>query len=425
MAGLTNIVPGMGALASRNAFNNNFALMPYFYNVEDYGAVHDGETDDTVAIQTAINAAYASGGGTIYFPNGVYLIAGALQTHIDFGDEYTNYNSQLYIPPPDIVTGAKSRVLLLGESHIRSTGNEVSGVIWKSTIAGSGTWPSVICSKRYNDGSGTLMNYNDTILKNISILVNPFIGTTGISMSGVNFMYASHPVVEDVSVAFYSTESTYWETLGNLVKPANHSFGIGIGMDANDFAEVRGCCCVSGFYYGYIFGEGVYCETIHSYHCFISLMPIVADYGCVIGHLVSNWNTNDIAGQQETVYKTPGVNTVMITYCSIENWFDPGGESWIGSRGPAWLEKENYILDNDNLLRGRMNYRIGGGTNMMPKLSGGTNLIVRNVFTGTGYHWTTLGRPTDPDQGMMGYNQNLYRYEYWTGTSWQQLALET
>ncbi len=41
-------------------------------SVKDFGAVGDGITDDTVAIQNALNYVGSSGGGSVYIPNGTY-----------------------------------------------------------------------------------------------------------------------------------------------------------------------------------------------------------------------------------------------------------------------------------------------------------------------------------------------------------------
>lgn len=45
-----------------------------FYNAKVWGAVGDGVTDDTAALQSVLNAAYAAGGGTVYLPTGHYMI---------------------------------------------------------------------------------------------------------------------------------------------------------------------------------------------------------------------------------------------------------------------------------------------------------------------------------------------------------------
>ena len=47
-----------------------------FYNVRNFGALGDGITDDTNAIQAALDAAKEAGGGQIYVPNGTYIIIG-------------------------------------------------------------------------------------------------------------------------------------------------------------------------------------------------------------------------------------------------------------------------------------------------------------------------------------------------------------
>ncbi|HEY0266979.1 MAG TPA: glycosyl hydrolase family 28-related protein, partial [Rhizomicrobium sp.] len=45
------------------------------YNVRDFGARGDGTTDDRAAINAALTAASAAGGGTVYFPAGTYRVA--------------------------------------------------------------------------------------------------------------------------------------------------------------------------------------------------------------------------------------------------------------------------------------------------------------------------------------------------------------
>ncbi len=42
-------------------------------NIKVYGAIGDGKTNDTKAINNAIDAAVKGGGGTVFFPSGIYL----------------------------------------------------------------------------------------------------------------------------------------------------------------------------------------------------------------------------------------------------------------------------------------------------------------------------------------------------------------
>ncbi|MDH4559028.1 mannuronan epimerase [Pseudomonas sp. BN417] len=46
------------------------------FNVQNFGAKGDGITDDTAAIQNAIDAAAAAGGGQVYMPTGTYIVSG-------------------------------------------------------------------------------------------------------------------------------------------------------------------------------------------------------------------------------------------------------------------------------------------------------------------------------------------------------------
>jgi hypothetical protein len=54
-------------------------------SVKDFGAVGDGVTDDTAAINLAIVAVGSAGGGTVYFPAGTYIVdrVGAAAANVD------------------------------------------------------------------------------------------------------------------------------------------------------------------------------------------------------------------------------------------------------------------------------------------------------------------------------------------------------
>ncbi|MBA1242799.1 hypothetical protein G7016_08630 [Pseudomonas japonica] len=54
-----------------------YTVMATIFNVLDYGAKGDATTNDTHAIQRAINAAAEAGGGEVYLPKGTYIVSGA------------------------------------------------------------------------------------------------------------------------------------------------------------------------------------------------------------------------------------------------------------------------------------------------------------------------------------------------------------
>ena len=75
---------GFNALnLSSGGGSSGTALPPGWVNIKDppYNAAGDGVTDDTAAIQAALNDAWNAGSGTIYLPVGTYLCNGALDTN--------------------------------------------------------------------------------------------------------------------------------------------------------------------------------------------------------------------------------------------------------------------------------------------------------------------------------------------------------
>jgi len=81
----SRLLPALLLLTGVNAWSAG----PVF-NVLDYGARNDGSAPATEAIRSAIQAAKAAGGGTVYFPGGNYVtgsiaLVSNLVLHIDAG----------------------------------------------------------------------------------------------------------------------------------------------------------------------------------------------------------------------------------------------------------------------------------------------------------------------------------------------------
>ena len=77
------------------------------HNVKDYGAVGNGSANDTAAINRAITAANAAGGGTVQFPSGTYRSPNSIHMksnvtiQLDSGATIMGASGTGYDPPED------------------------------------------------------------------------------------------------------------------------------------------------------------------------------------------------------------------------------------------------------------------------------------------------------------------------------------
>ena len=85
LIGRSRLWPALFVLAGANAWSAG-----PFFNIVDYGARTDGSARATEAIRSAIQAAKAAGGGTVYIPAGKYVsgpieLVSNLVLHIEAG----------------------------------------------------------------------------------------------------------------------------------------------------------------------------------------------------------------------------------------------------------------------------------------------------------------------------------------------------
>lgn len=114
------------------------------YNVRDHGVVGNGTTDDTAAIQAAINAVQAAGGGVVFLPRGVYRISDALvlKTGVTLRGVHAaswpnRFTSPLCSIRPTATFAGECAISILGKDITGSAGNEGNCRIYDLELDGS------------------------------------------------------------------------------------------------------------------------------------------------------------------------------------------------------------------------------------------------------------------------------------------------
>lgn len=91
---MTAVIGGALCLFAASPATNPEAARMATWSVVDFGAIPDGQTDNTAAFQKALDAAGAAGGGTVTVPSGQYRFDGSLT----FPKEVTLRGTHAYAP---------------------------------------------------------------------------------------------------------------------------------------------------------------------------------------------------------------------------------------------------------------------------------------------------------------------------------------
>lgn len=271
--------PSSGTQAANKTYVDSLVTTnPWQFNVKSapYSAVGDGTTNDTAAIQAAIDAAatYAaanSGYAEVIFPPAVYALTSAGRTD-------RSGNAQLALP---IVaeTANKVTLALIGTAdaasmpHWNATAGQKNGVVLKSTWNapdGSGTSNegSVIGGPTLPNGYVSGANYSNCniVIKGIQIQV-PFTSrgsdTTGIDLRG---MANAH--LEDVS---FLPNATPTQLNGTYTTPG-WNIGIAMPVPGNNDLSVMNNCSVEGATYGFFLGEHLAAGRLAAIYCYTGML---------------------------------------------------------------------------------------------------------------------------------------------------------
>jgi hypothetical protein len=120
-------------------------------SVKDFGATGDGTTDDTTAIQAAVDAVGAAGGGTVFFPAGTYLVSNGNPGAASWDNEVAIWvtDNEVYLRGAG-VGATKIKLKDSGNAHVIKFGQRVSATV---TVAGGGVSDLEIDGNRTNQAT--------------------------------------------------------------------------------------------------------------------------------------------------------------------------------------------------------------------------------------------------------------------------------
>jgi len=279
--------------ATKQYVDAQSAANAWQFNVQSapYNAAGDGATNDTAAIQAAIDdaAAYAAannGYAEVLFPSATYLLSSAGRTD-------RSGNAQLALP---VVSGTSNKltIALVGVHdaasmpHWNATAAQINGVVLKSTwnatdASGSSNEGSVIGGPTTPNGyvSGANFSNCNIVIKGIQIQV-PLTArnsdTCGIDLRG---MANAH--LEDVS---FMPNGTPTQFNARYTTPG-WTFGIAMPVPGNNDLSVMNNCMVYGATYGMYLGEHLSADRIAVIYCYTGLLN--GPFFSSVGQQHNNW----------------------------------------------------------------------------------------------------------------------------------------
>ncbi len=326
--------------------------------------------DCTTAIQGATNAADANKGGIVYFPDGTYMIAGALQTSV--GGQ--NPNSQIYIPYRAITSALRTKIEFLGETappaSIQGGGLTVdptlnynnSGVILYSTLTSGATGCAVIGTS--NPGGG-LFNETSFSIKNMLIVVNWNPAGAGPVVGGVSMKNGSGLNADNVGITI--------DTTGLKSVYPNADVAAFETTDNNsEWENYLHMTNVVGFRKGYVIGEHV--TLVHT-NCLTTLYAYYIKAGY-------HKSTAILARAQWCAYDVYVAGAATISLFNLD-------AEW--QQISKWYDDVATVKDSANLLIGNIFYTIiragvGPDNSKFVKSGGSAVYCVAdglNILTGT------------------------------------------
>jgi len=266
-AGVVSFPQGLGNISNSTAIAtgsttarslaNRFADV---VNVKDFGAVGDGVTDDTAAIQAAINYVASIGSGTIVFPHGTFLVTSGflITTPIKFVGDGNGWYAWVGVTATTGTT-IKYNGPMLPDPYVFQFLNIGGGSAGIKDIY-------IDCNGKANRGV-ILDGLNGGLFENVSI-INP--QNVCLTLAGTTHTCSWNTFTNLRLECLFGSKAALWLQGYNTTANACHNTFVNtqINFGGSSNGIWLGGCDNNNFYSTYIYcgntgvtGYGVYCDT--------------------------------------------------------------------------------------------------------------------------------------------------------------------